>query len=171
MKKTTKARLLAAYLKEIEAAFQGETGLISYRVAPRYTSGSPASVSAAVAAVVAVEEEREYERALGGVYGRDMQAAATIHGNRDIVIVRLRKRGVLRFYDVLTRTIDGGVAVTKTAAALVSVLSDAVHVIDVLTGSLRSCKERGHLPALVFKGMEAHAKEVTKKLRAARESL
>lgn len=171
MPRIKKASAFAAYMKEILTAFKGETGIISYRVAPRYTPGSPASVGAAVAATVAVEESREYERALAGVYGKDMQAAATIRGNRDIVLVRLRQRGAVRVYDVLTRTTDGGVTATKADTSLVSVLSDAVHAIDVLTGALRSCRERGHIHPQVFKGMEAHAQDVTRKLRTARERL
>lgn len=54
---------------------------------------------------------------------------------------------------------------------LVSLLSDAVHALDVLTGALRSVKERGHIPAPVFRGMENMSKSVVRRLRETREGL
>lgn len=58
---------------------------ISYHVAPRYTAGSPASVSEEIALQVAGEEIGAYGRAISGRYGEEMQKQAQALGLRGIV--------------------------------------------------------------------------------------
>lgn len=54
--------------------------LVHYNVKPRYTAGSPACVSRAIAEAQVVNERDAYERILEGVWGPEWQARAKREG-------------------------------------------------------------------------------------------
>lgn len=102
---------------------------------------------------------------------------AACHGGRPVRTAAAvsRRNGYVNFGRPGKPAVDapaGRPAVdSRGADALRMLLSDAVHALDVLTGALRSVKERGHIPAPVFHGMENMSKAVVLRLRKTREGL
>lgn len=73
-----------------------------YHVAPRYTCGSPACVDQHIAAEVANEELRAYDRYLAGIYGAEATQEASERGLGGIVERRTQLRGGIEVFDLLT---------------------------------------------------------------------
>jgi hypothetical protein len=95
-----------------------------YHVAPRYTPGSPAQVSQAIAE--RVMEREGYARALEGVYGADDQRTAHEQGLAGIVYTTTEVRSRWIKHDLLTGLItsqrikrDGSIApeITRLSVA------------------------------------------------------
>jgi hypothetical protein len=85
-----------------------------FNVAPRYTCGSPAMVSAAIALRVADEEKEGYAVTLEGVYGPEAKALAERAGLRRIAEAVIEKADCWLVHDLITQedyirpfTVDG----------------------------------------------------------------
>lgn len=74
-----------------------------WNVAPRYTCGSPASVSEVLALRVADEEKAAYAAHLEGVYGPDAKADAERRGLRRIAEVVIERADCWIVHDLLTQ--------------------------------------------------------------------
>jgi hypothetical protein len=75
---------------------------LHYNVAPRYTPGSPASVSEDIALTVASQEKEHYEVALSGIYGEDFKKIALERGLDGIVERRVERNGGWDVEDMVT---------------------------------------------------------------------
>ncbi len=74
---------------------------ISYNVAPRYTSGSPAMVPFDTALRVAEQEHAAWHSLVGGREGEARQAHAENHG-RDRIVVCVRDAAKRKGFDMIT---------------------------------------------------------------------
>lgn len=75
---------------------------ICYSVRPRYTPGSPGSVSEEMALRVASQEKESYEVALEGIYGEDDLHKAKTFGLKGIVEEMIEYKGGWKVTDLIT---------------------------------------------------------------------
>lgn len=72
-----------------------------FTVRPRYSAGSPAMVSEAIALRVACQEREGYEAALSGIYGVPARERARRDGLAGIVLELVERRNAWHVYDLL----------------------------------------------------------------------
>jgi hypothetical protein len=75
---------------------------LTFHVAPRYTAGSPAMVSEAVARHVAKQESENFRRCLGGMYGEEEKKKAHELGRSFIAYTMYEAYGKVYYEDIIT---------------------------------------------------------------------